>query len=297
MAGCAGGPALPLIQQAVAVRLDAQRRGQYMGWVQGLGGGLLAAIVGPIAFVPLANAAGWKAALLVLAAGAVVLAFAIAQASLPRRASDTRSTRSPAPDNTAQTPRHYASDMSGNSAVCAIVGGLMVGWLVLGTTFFPLYLEAVGGLSTGDMSRTMAVVGAGGLFGLLTIPRLSDRFGRRAVLVLGALLGCASPLALLLPELSLNAQRLFMFAGSAAGGTFPLFLAVIPSESGPGVRIAQRVGIVQAASELSGGVLAPLLAGWLADRHGLRSAVLLAALAPLAAGIAALGVRNVRRAD
>ena len=295
LAGLAGGPALPLIQAGVATWLDSGRRGRYMGLVQGLGGSLLAAVLGPICLVPLVASTGWRGALLILALGAAAAAL-LATLALPRAARgsawlDASKPRDPhsAPSGTPGARR--------NVLLCSAVGGLLVAWLVLGTTFFPLYLVSARGLGAVEMSRVMGLIGAGSLFGVLTIPHLSDRVGRRPALAIGAVLGCLSPLALLTPGLSTEWMRLLVFAGSAAGGTFPLFLAVIPSEAGPAERIATRVGIVQAASELAGGVLAPILAGWLADAHGLRVAVVLASLAPLLAGLLALGVNEPARLE
>jgi hypothetical protein len=48
---------------------------------------------------------------------------------------------------------------------------------------------------------------------------------------------------------------------AAAGGCLLLFLAVIPSESVRASQIATSVGIVQAACEIAGGVVAPALLG------------------------------------
>jgi MFS transporter, ACS family, hexuronate transporter len=80
-------------------------------------------------------------------------------------------------------------------------------------------------------------------------------------LAAAALLGGLAPWAVMHFEQASAPMLLLVFAGSLAGGCFPLFLAVIPSESVRASQIATSVGIVQAACEIAGGVVAPALLG------------------------------------
>ncbi|MFM2289825.1 MAG: hypothetical protein RL684_2968, partial [Pseudomonadota bacterium] len=69
LAGAAGGPVLPLIQGIVARHLEARHRGFYMGIIQGIGGSLLAAMLAPLAIIPLGQHFGWRTTMLAIALG------------------------------------------------------------------------------------------------------------------------------------------------------------------------------------------------------------------------------------
>ena len=131
-------------------------------------------------------------------------------------------------------------------------------------TFYPSYLLRVGYTPT-EMSELMSVMGAGGLIGAILVPFLSDRFGRRRLMIAGALVGTLSPGALLLPHGPFPMTFIAVLLGSLAGGTFPLFLSIIPSESVEPPDLSAAIGRIQGIGEIVGGVAAPVIAGMAAD--------------------------------
>jgi MFS family permease len=58
--------------------------------------------------------------------------------------------------------------------------------------------------------------------------------------------------------------------GSALSGVFPLAMATIPSEIVGPIRTATALSLTMGISEILGGVLAPSVAGKVADLDGLR---------------------------
>jgi predicted MFS family arabinose efflux permease len=291
LCGVAGGPVLPLIQGTVAYSVRLERRGLYMGIVQGIGGSLIAAIIAPVVLVPVAERFGWHLDFILIAMLAMCIAFGMYMQRLAipatQRAAVGMRRDSATRDHFTEVPVRYNRR---NILLCSLIGSLMVTWLVLTTTFFPVYLTSIKHVTAGDMSLLMALIGAGSLCGMILIPYLSDHFGRRLMLGCAAI-GALAPAALLIDVTSIHATGALLFVGSLAGGTFPLFLAIIPSESVPKHRVPISIGVVQVACELIGGVMAPVWAGWLAARYGLQLPVMVALCAAIAAGVLAIGIR------
>ena len=63
------------------------------------------------------------------------------------------------------------------------------------------------------------------------MPGLSDRIGRKPVVVAFSAVGALVPLAVLHYDGSLAILGLLVFVGWSASGVFPLFMATIPAET------------------------------------------------------------------
>jgi MFS family permease len=119
--------------------------------------------------------------------------------------------------------------------------------------------------------------------GGILIPALSDRIGRRLPLVLAGALMILTPLAALYAQGPDALVVGLMLIGWIGMGSFPLFMAVVPAETLAYRSAAAVMGLVVAIGELTGGVVAPLVAGRLADGFGLQVPLL------ISAGCAAVG--------
>jgi MFS family permease len=134
------------------------------------------------------------------------------------------------------------------------------------------------------MGVAMSGFGITSMLSALILPWLSDRIGRRSAITVGAGLGAVA--ALLIASSSSTTALLAVIGVGIAGGTFPLFIAAIPSESAPGGRAASWIAVVQGVGEICGGMLGPLITGSIADLYGPRAAVeTAAACVCLAAGV------------
>jgi MFS family permease len=102
------------------------------------------------------------------------------------------------------------------------------------------------------------------------VPGLSDRIGRRPVVIAFNAIGIIVPLAALYFGGSPWLLGALVFVGWAASGAFPLFMATIPSETIPSHLLATAIGAVIGVGEILGGVSAPTLAGRAADLHGMQ---------------------------
>jgi MFS family permease len=142
------------------------------------------------------------------------------------------------------------------------------------------------------MSWLMSVLGLSAAFFSFIVPGLSDRYGRRPVVVIFNLVGILVPLAALYFTGSLYALAALIFVGWSASGTFPLFMATIPSETIPARYVATSLGMVVGLGEILGGVLGPALAGRAADLHGLSAPLYIQAGCAVAGMLLALLLRE-----
>ena len=144
----------------------------------------------------------------------------------------------------------------------------------------------------GAMSVLMSVLGLSAAFFSFVVPRLSDRFGRRPVVVGFNLLGVVVPLAALYADGSLYLLGALIFLGWSASGTFPLFMGTIPSETIPARYVATSLGLVVGIGEIFGGVGGPYIAGTAADRYGLTAPIVMQAGLAVAGALLALALKE-----
>ena len=114
----------------------------------------------------------------------------------------------------------------------------------------------------------MSVLGISGALGGIVIPALSDRLGRRPMMIAGCLLATTTPLTALYGDASSLLFAFLVAVGWMAGGSFSLFMATIPSESAPATHFATAMAVIMGVGEVIGGAAAPAVVGWFTDRFG-----------------------------
>jgi MFS family permease len=169
--------------------------------------------------------------------------------------------------------------------------------LIVLAAFMPNYLTDHRKLGLDVMSLVLAAMGAGGCLGMVLVPALSDRLGRKPVMTVA--LVAALVVLWLLPTLGVDPAVLagllfvaaFMTTGAVAINVGPLTHGAVPQ----GI-VTTATGIVVGIGEICGGALAPALAGVLAQRVGIVVIpwIALGATA-LALVIAVLAVREPQR--
>jgi MFS family permease len=289
-AGLCSGPILPLTQSYAANLGSASRRGLRMGVVQGLGSSLLGAVLAPLILVPAALHWHWRGALLLIGAGAILSAALLARA-LHSSATTGEHRDTTRTGGISHSPDQRSS-VSRNIVLCCLISAAMIAWLILTLTFYPSYLVGPRQRSAAEMGTLMSLMGMGSLIAAFLVPYLSDGFGRRKVMIAFSLVGALSPAMLLFPYDSPWLLGAGMFAGSFAGGTIPLFMAVIPSESVAAEKLPRTIGMVQGVGEIVGGVLTPTLAGWAADRLYVAAPLSISLFAALFAAACSLALKE-----
>lgn len=280
--GLAEGPVLPIAQSIMAAESSDHRRGFNMGVLQNFFSSILSYFAAPLILVAIANSYGWREAFYIAGIPGFIIAALIAfYIHEPKKA--------------VAAVGHGVDRMSltrmlgyRNIWLCAVISCLMVSWLIIQLTFLPLYLVQIRGMTPGEMSIVMSVLGLAAAFASFTIPALSDRFGRRPVLSLFAFVGLATPIAAVAFDGGLVLTVILIGIGFLAIGCFSIFMATVPSETIPPSHVASALGFIMGIGEVVGGVLGPLLAGIGADRLGPATPMWIAAVTVFAAGVLGL---------
>lgn len=289
--GFAEGPVLPIAQSMVVLESSERRRGLNMGIVQNLGANLLAAIIGPVLLVALAQAFGWRSTFFIAGVPGLLCALVVWKWVREPRTHAIGSGAA-AQLNPPEKMRLREMFRYRNMWLCIGISCFMVPWIGIGFTFLPTLFVNFRHISETNMSWLMSVLGVSAtVFGLI-VPALSDKFGRKPVMLGFALLGVIYPFAALYYSGPLPILALLIFISISAIGTFPIFMAAIPSETIPPRFLATSMGLVMGIGELVGGGLGPALAGRAADRYGIQAAMFIAVGCALGAACLALFVRE-----
>ena len=278
--GMSEGPILPVSLAIMNAESTPSRRGINAGILQTFFGALLGTTVAPLVVVYLAELYGWRVTFYLAGAPGLICALLI-----------WRFVRGPGQKET----KHNEHESQGinpikmlsihNVLLCSLISCCMVAWYLLVVIFAPLIFTELRGYSETQMSRLMAVTGICTVIGGFLLPGISDRVGRKPVMVVFCFVSMLAPLAALYFSGPLWILGLLFFIGWSGSATFPLFMGVIPSESvAPGL-IATAMGLVVCFGELTGGALAPILSGFAADQTSLAAPALIAAGCALVAGI------------
>ena len=120
-------------------------------------------------------------------------------------------------------------------------------------------------MTTDEMGNTMGVLGVSGLLSGFIVPALTDKFGRKPILLIFLSLGIFYPLAV--HFLAGSALHLpLMFITYFAMGCIPIGMALIPAAAVPQHSQARAIGLMMGVGEIVGGVLVPAIAGALSDQ-------------------------------
>jgi len=166
-----------------------------------------------------------------------------------------------------------------NIWLCCIGATGFMSWLFAVNVFAPLYITEVVHQPATTAGFLLGASGLGSFFLGFLLPALSDRVGRKPILLLAAVMSAAVPLAFLAPALFMYPLLLaaIVFVANTGQGMASLVMVLVPTESVPAQFHASSIGLVTLVGELAGGTLAPFLAGTLAEKYGLSLTMWLAA--------------------
>ena len=271
--GVAEGPCWAIITAIIEESSPPTRRGRNVGIVVSA-----AALVGlaaaPVLTTQVAARFGWRWAFFVAGVPGIVMGLL-----LRKFVKEPESGIADAAHGKIQVS-DYVSILRFRNMWLSCVGsaGFMC-WLFLLNVFAPLYITEV----IHDAPTTAGfLLGAGGLgsfFLSFVFPALSDRIGRKPVLVILSVMSAVVPLALQIPALYSVPWLLagIVFLCNSGQAMASLIIVLVPAETVPPQFRATAIGLSTLVGEIIGATMAPTLGGAMAERYGLSTPLLMSA--------------------
>ncbi|WP_338241305.1 MFS transporter [Aurantiacibacter hainanensis] len=303
--GAAEGGVMPISHAMVASEVNPERRGLAQGVAQNLGSNLLGSFAAPVVLVAFATAFSWREAFYLAALPGLVSAamiwFLLRE---PEPAAET-------PAQVGETGDHHSSIgflealKVRNMWICVVVGVLLVAHFVITWAFMPNFLVQERGMDATSMSWLVGSLGIAAAIYSFAVAGLSDRIGRKPVMVFLPFLSLVGPLGVIFLDpaafagdglLGLSGYATVLipifFIGWMVNGIFPIFMATIPSESFRPIHHATVLGLAMGSCEVLGGVFGPPVAGMLNDLFGADTFLYVLMVLAVIAGFVSMGLQE-----
>ncbi len=255
--GFAEGPVIPLAQNFVEKESSPNRIGLNAGILQAFGSALFGSILAPVILVKIAEDMGWQKAFFIAGAPGLLMGL-LAWKFIRKSTAESTLITEKSPLNISELLQ-YNNIKWGIPVACCIFG-----WWFATLPFISNYFVNVQGMNPDEMGKTMGLLGVSGLLSSIIVPGLSDKFGRKLMVLIFSFVGILYPFAVyFLVGSGLQLPALFLTYFMM--GLLPLAAAVIPSRAVPTHLKAKAIGLITAIAEIIGGVLVPALAGVLSD--------------------------------
>jgi predicted MFS family arabinose efflux permease len=285
--GIAEGPTWSVITALIEDSSPVSRRGRNIGLVVSA-----AALVGlsaaPILTTQVAARWGWRAAFFFAGLPGLLSGFLIWKFIQEPRATDVGKRES------ASLSDYFSILRYRNMWLCCLGAAGFMSWLFALNVFAPLYITEVAHQPATTAGFLLGASGLGSFFLGFLLPSLSDRVGRKPVLLMMAVMSAAVPLAFLVPVLYVYPILLavIVFAANTGQGIASLVLVLVPTESVPPQFRATSIGLATLVGEVMGATVAPTVAGALAEQYGLGLTLWLAAAGSAVVVVATLLLRE-----
>lgn len=276
---------------AETLRISApDRRGRNLG-LQQMTALLFGLGIAPLVIPPLLHVVDWRWIFVMFAVPGLLLAWA------GSRVLDGAAPSSGGSATLRSTVADWrAVSREGNVRLAMALMLIWLTCLITLVAFLPNYMIDHLDLAFPQMGTVMSSIGFGSALGTICLPWLSDRYGRRAVMVLGSVIVAVA--LLLLSLTGPDVAQLYACLFCAMFGILAMIaLTVGPlcTEAVPPALAATASGVVIAVGELFGGGIAPIVAGLTADRFGIEHVLWLPIAATVVAFVLCLRIREPAR--
>jgi predicted MFS family arabinose efflux permease len=273
--GVAEGPCWAVINAINEETSAPSRRGRNVGLVVSAGA-LVGLFVAPILTTQVASRFGWRWAFFVTGLPGMLMAFLIWKfvKEPVKRSSGEAEHRSHA------TLKAYLSILRfRNVWLCALGAGGFISWLFLQNVFAPLYITEVAHQDPRTAGFLLGAAGLGSFLLGLTLPAVSDRWGRKPMLLFISAFSTILPIALCIPWLYGHLWLLaaILFATQGGQAIAAMIMVLVPAESVPPYFAATAIGFATLVGEIIGATIAPAAGGAMAEKYGLAAPLLMAA--------------------
>jgi predicted MFS family arabinose efflux permease len=282
--GLAEGPTWSTITATIEASSAPARRGRNVGIVVSAAA-LVGLAVAPVLTTQVATRIGWRGAFFIAGIPGLILGVLIWKfLREPRLEGEV------AAHHRATAWRDYLLVLRyRNIWLCCIAAAGFMTWLFVMNAFAPLYITEVSGNSAAFAGLVIGASGLGGFLWGFIFPALSDRLGRKPVLIFLGLLSAIVPLTY--RSVFLIAHPWLMaatgFVANGGQGIAALAIVLIPAETAPIGFAATAIGLATLFGEIFGGALSPAVAGVVADRYGLAAPLWIASAGAIVVFLAA----------
>ena len=171
-----------------------------------------------------------------------------------------------------------------NVALCSVGFCFWLAPIVIFGSLMPSYLSDHLHLELGQMGLVMSSLGVGGAAGMLVFPALSDRWGRKKMMVTCLVMAMLPTWLLMQTGAEPLRLSLLMFLASAFISGVIAMVHSVTADNVPAQHVSTATGFIVGAGEIVGGAIAPAVAGGLAKAMGI------AAILPFSLGCMATGL-------
>lgn len=267
LVGITEGPLLGLFG-IMLIHVNPKTFGRNFG-ITNAGVGLIAVTLGPIAVTQIVQHFSWQMTYLIVSIPTLIIFFMILffvkEIQLdPQEAVKQRRLLKEAGGLSALF-------QSRNVIICTIMGIAMFGgyWTLM--LFAPLYLVKVANLSVTQMGWVSSTMGILYIVHCILVPKLSDVYGRKVILIITAACCTIGPLLMaVVPGSTLSIVAYVLFGG-AIPAMVPLVAGVVPMESVVENLRTSANGLISGIGEFAGGSCMPVVVGRVADTSGLQA--------------------------
>ena len=284
--GVAEGPVLPIAQSLLADASNPKRRGLNMGLVNASAPGLIGAIIAPPILIWLATDYGWRMAFYATMIPGLIIAALIMLFVRNKHMHESFAQQS-----------HNISKgdiksllKNRNILLCILISCFYISWFITLISFTPTFLMQSRGFSPETMGGIMGSLGFAWMIWGFVISALSDRLGRKPVMIFFTLIATACPMVLLYADS--DSMLPLVFLTYTGLGCFTLFMATIPAETVSPSQVATALGLIMGIGELFGGFVTPTVAGFMADAYGLEIVMWIASAGSIIAAILSLFLKE-----
>lgn len=284
--GFAEGPVLPISQSLLADASNPKRRGLNMGLVNASAPGLLGAIIAPPVLIWLATDYGWRTAFYATIIPGLIIAALILMFVKNKHVHESMVEHH---QNVTKSDIKSLL-MNRNILLCVVISCFYISWFITLISFTPTFLMQSRGFSPDQMGGIMGSLGFAWMIWGFIISALSDRLGRKPVMIFFTLLATACPMVLLYADA--DSMLPLVFLTYTGLGCFTLFMATIPAETVSPTQVATALGLIMGVGELVGGFVTPTVAGFMADAYGQEIVMWIAAGGSLVAAFLSMFLRE-----
>ncbi len=260
---------------AIAEESPPEKRGHYIGFAQSFWP-LIGMGIGPIVAGYLLAGVGWRFSFFLVAIPGIILTLYLASFMRePKTVADNIKRRK---ETGKSTLMHEGKEVHiwdvlkyRNVLLATLTSICSMAYLFVLFAFVPVFFGKIHHMSP---VQTGWVMSGGGLvvwLGEIYLPRISDVIGRKPSLLIAFALGAFGGFLFAMAPPGTSAGLLaFYFAIFCAGlSSYPVFLALVPTESVPFTIAATAVALPQGLGEVIGATVFPAIGGWVADSYGL----------------------------